>query len=1021
MVRKRAGKQPYLSLNKSKINKEKIQREKLVKVKKKKLLIPLLLIGIFFLVLFFNTYFNYTAGTAFNPDGTTIGTRFFLSGPDPYYNMRTCTETIDSGYYRFVTEADPLLNYPIGHYGSSRPPLFNSIAIASAHLVNGVTNIGIIDSLGWCMLFLPAIYGALLVFPVYGIGKELFNKKVGLISAFFIAIIPIHIGSGHGSAFSLFDHDSFVLLLFTVTFYFLLKSLKEENIKKSIMFAVLSGVSLGALQLTWVNAELAFVSIMVFVVIMLFIDIFRYNHTIKNVSKISIILGTGFLISLPYDILRNTVFNFPLYTFIASIGVIFIYLVIKKLNLPWLITYPTIGILSGIVLTFLHMVNSGAIKLGSFLGGPIYTISSIIFGEGIYGSEVSLTIGEAHTYGISQTVMSFGPAMYWLALAGFVMFVWKTHKEKWKDYNIFFIMMFIIYMWLTGTAGRFLNDMVPLVAVFAGFIVYTFVEKIDYKKMKRNIKSAGGIRGFRKAMKFTHVVGVVFVAFLVIFPNVFLTLDASTPPEMDETVFGEGHTGVYGNSLYQQMYWADACYWLSQQDNDIKQPENRPGVLSWWDYGFYLSSMAEHPTVADNFQEGIPPASNFLTSQSEKEAISVLIVRIVEGTKNPVYYGEISDECVEVFDSYLGNESKDIVNIINYPKKYALSYNQFVAPEWGNNILRISEWNAMYQDASDIIMNLTDDEVTNLYHDMMKATGYSIRYFAIEQRDMISIFGVFPFLADKGTHGYLTMEDDFYITQYRDLNTGNYYTVEELNNMTEEQVGEMSLDTVTRRKSGYYNSMAFSIYYGPNINNEVPDNRLPTYGLKHFIPVYLSPYVTIAKYYEGAILKGNVTVGGQTYYGCSVYVLDEYGIVHDIVGVSSEETSLLVPPGDITLGLAMAGEIIEKVDLNYQITEDEATRKVECNKTFSFDINMSSLVVSVSGLNESNVNLSIQSNTYPDIVISQSEILNSNYLFENLVPDVYTFRIINETGNILHSSNKFLKPDYNQYNISVEE
>ena len=49
--------------------------------------------------------------------------------------------------------------------------------------------------------FVPALFGALLVFPVYFIGKILFGRKAGLIAALLIAIIPIHISSGHGSAY----------------------------------------------------------------------------------------------------------------------------------------------------------------------------------------------------------------------------------------------------------------------------------------------------------------------------------------------------------------------------------------------------------------------------------------------------------------------------------------------------------------------------------------------------------------------------------------------------------------------------------------------------------------------------------------------------------------------------------------------------------------------------------------------------------------------------------------------------
>ena len=119
-----------------------------------------------------------------NNAGTTIGTRFFFSGPDPYYNLRLCQTTLQTGHYPFTTSIDPLLNYPVAVSGSARPPLFNMMAVASASFFQNF--MPQMDALGWSMMFLPAIYGALVIFPVYGIGKELFGRKAGLIAALFI-------------------------------------------------------------------------------------------------------------------------------------------------------------------------------------------------------------------------------------------------------------------------------------------------------------------------------------------------------------------------------------------------------------------------------------------------------------------------------------------------------------------------------------------------------------------------------------------------------------------------------------------------------------------------------------------------------------------------------------------------------------------------------------------------------------------------------------------------------------------
>jgi len=684
--------------------------------KKKQFWIALALIAIFCLVLFFNSYFNYTSGTAFNPDGDTLGTRFLLSGPDPYYNMRTCEQSLEQGRYVFTTDSDDLLNYPLGHPFASRPPLFNMIAMGSTKLLGNF--MPEMDALGWSMLFLPAIYGALLVFPVYGIGKKIFNKKVGLLAAFFVAIIPIHLSGGHGSAFSLFDHDSFVLLLTATVAFFVISALKEENTKKSILYGAMAGVFIGAIELTWVSGEFIYAIVITFLIIQLFFDLLKKQTNIKNYYAITTALFVGFMIALPYSMLKGHLFDMPIVALLGAMLITITFYLINKFKIPWIISISGLFVTAGIGLTTLYLESIGTISIG----GPVRQLSGILFGAGIYGSEVSLTIAEAHTFPLSQSVMSIGPALYWVGLAGFVLFMYKTFKEKFKSYHVFLIIIFLTNFWLASTAGRFLNDMIPTMVVFAAFLTWRVIDKANYKQMIRNIKTIGGFNGIRKGIKMGHMFGILFIVFLLILPNTFLALDAATPPEMDEEIFGEGFVGAFGNSLGGQIFWVDACHWLSLQDNEIEKPEDRPAIISWWDYGFYIASMARHPTVADNYQSGIPPASHFHTAQTEQEATAILIIRLVEGTKVPVRtpIGKLPNDVKLVFGKYFGYDALNLTNIIEDPVKYAPSYNQLVTPEYGNNVLRISDYNSMYQDAIDIITTLDDEQITLLYMDIWK-------------------------------------------------------------------------------------------------------------------------------------------------------------------------------------------------------------------------------------------------------------------------------------------------------------
>ena len=1011
MSRKRSRKLKP-SKREEKVEKKVVKTQKFKPKKDIKYIIPIVLIAMFFLVLMFNAFFNFSAGIAHNPEGETLGTRFFLQGPDPYYNMRICQETLETGQYPFLTPetADPLLNYPVGVNGGARPPLFNMLAVASTNVLENF--MPTMDALGWSMLFLPAIYGALLVFPVYGIGKELFGKKAGLISAFFVALVPAHISGGHGSSLALFDHDSFLLLLFTITFFFAIKALKEKDRNKKFLLGALTGISIGAIQLSWVAGQVILFLIVGYMIAQLFFDILKAKYNLENQISMSLALFIGFIISYPYFVIKGITLPFTALVLIPAIAIIAITMSIKKMKLPAVIVFPLSAIVGGIGLFIIYLAHIGSIK-----GIPVLTkLSGVIFGAGIYGNKVSLTIGEAHTYGLSQIAMMIGPILLWVGLVGFVLYMYQTYKTKFKSENLFVVAVFIIQLWMLSTAGRFLNDLIPLLLVFTGFIIYRIIVKLDYKSMFKTIKSVSGVKSKLKAVKILKIAGIIFIAFGIIMPNAYLALDAATPSSLDKEIFGEDFQGYFGGGMSEQMHWADACYWLSQQDTEISEDKDKPAIISWWDYGFYIVSMSQHPSVAENYQHGLFAAGNFHTAQNEKEATGVLIIRLIEGTKEATTkinaVSEINNpQVMEVLNQYLGNESETFINIIKNPVKYAPSYDTLVAEEYGNTIYRVREHNAMYHDGCDILETLTDDELTELYLDMMEATGYSIRYYGIEGRDIHQIFGVFPFLSDKSTHQYSTLEDDFFKTAYVDKNSGIEYDEEDLENMSIGERSQLDLKVQTIKKDAFYNSMIYRTYYG-----ESEENRAPTLLQKHWKIAYLGPAVMIAKYYAGAKIKGEVYIENTSYDGSIVYVVDEYGIQHDSALVEDGQFEVIVPAGNITLILGMRGQEIDSYNLG-DITEEQAMREVPFEDEIVFNVNYGSLEGNITGLREA-VYLNVSSQSYKGIYYNRS-LVNQPYQINNLIPDVYNIKLFR--GNrTYYDENKFIKPEKNIVDINVE-
>jgi dolichyl-diphosphooligosaccharide--protein glycosyltransferase len=938
------------------------------------------------------------------------------------------------------------------------------------------------------MQFVPALFGALLVFPVYFIGKILFGKKAGLVAALLIALIPIHISSGHGSAYALFDHDSFNLLLYFLTFLFLIKSIKEKDTLRRVLYALLTGLPLAALSMVWVEAQFLYTVITVYVVVQLLFDLFTNKVEEGFVLSAVIAMFTGFFISWPFTFARGILLDLPFYLALGVAVFGGLCILFKRKQIPWVVSYPIIGGIGIAAAGVLYIVYINP-QMFSFFA-PLNEISRILYGIGIYGQKVSQTIAEAGTYNLSRTVMSYGPALYWLAWAGFVFLIYQYVKQKGRRDYLMILTLFVIDLWLTSTAGRFLNDMVPLIALLSGWIIWFLISKIDYKQMARNIRNAGGgFRGIRKGVSIYHIFGVLFIAFLILIPNGYLALDAAVPSAASKNgtsnlkydFFGQNHSSAFGSSTYKEQYWVAAYAWLNKQDTTITNPAKRPAFISWWDYGFYEVAVGGHPTVADNFQDGIPPAANFHTAKSEKEGVAVWIVRLLQGNQKDNNGVSFSDSVIAALQRHLGNNNTTKITSWMLTPALSPSQNKPIGAEYDQNLSKMLQVgaqypeNAYYHDIEQFLNDtLTDEQITWLYHDIQQATGYSIRYYGVEGYDE-QIFNIFAFLGDKSniltalrTTGkqFYNPEDDFIQVVYTGytVNTDGsqgadgQWTAKELNNMPQEQRNRVAITgTSTTYKEDYFNTMFYRTYVGTptqqdsNGNYQIPSQQIPCYAMKHFIPAYISPYpyygqgrsaVVIAKYYEGAFFNGSISCNNTPLPFVTVAVLDEYGFPHDYMATDENGSfSLLAPGGNITLLFTYANDVLLKNikfnstsdGLYAPVTDAEAMRLngSKYSRSFNINVNLSTLEGFVYQDNNNNnsyeptidtplsgITIELSDYYFGRSVPSVITDAQGHYIFRNLYSSKYNLSAVEDNYTLLNKQSINVEPGNNTYNIS---
>jgi asparagine N-glycosylation enzyme membrane subunit Stt3 len=703
---------------------------------------------VFLLALFLRAYFAY--------DLSASNGWLMSGGSDSYYYHRLMDHAAQTGEHLYI---DPMLNYPDGAR-NPRPPFYTFSVAAPAVFAQGLFN-SLDDSLGFFFIMSSAFWGALTVIPIYLIAKEIFGRRVGYVAALFLAIMPSHV---ERSVATLCDHDPFALFFIVLTIYFLMKSMKATETskwvenwlspksimrglgmfasksQKGILYALLAGLSFAAIAMAWVGFAYIEVILLAFFLIQVLVNKFKGIDSTSATLLFFIAFGFGFLITYPvYHQMTLWNLDVPFYLFGAAIIVGVLFSVTREL--PWLITLPLLGVFLAIALVVVTVVNPA-------LGEAIFS------GQGYFGgSKLYETIAEARAPMFSQLAISFGAVTFYLSIIGLILMLTKVPKRIAGDYIIISVWM-AVAIFMATSAGRFMFNAAPAFAIASAWITVLIVDKLNFKAVGKMIGGSSGsfFQVLRKSVKIRHIVGALFVVFLLIVPNVWFSLDAGIPRETkqayDSSIYNTfpdfmrpnasdyeqtgnlWYLGAFAYSLpLPSSYFPAMWSWLRQQDADILPESDRPAYVSWWDYGFEAIDVGGHPAVADNFQQGYQVAGDILLAKNESVAIGLMISRIIVAQVNqPVIPPLISSALLSagvdplLVKDVIANSSKYKSTITTYPDIY------------GSATSDITNINIMWRYLGVLFANLGMDKEVSLYKSLRDITGYSIGYIGVDAR-----------------------------------------------------------------------------------------------------------------------------------------------------------------------------------------------------------------------------------------------------------------------------------------------
>jgi len=829
---------------------------------------PILIIAlILLLALFLRSYYVY---------GLASDNGWLMSGgSDSYYYHRLIDNAATTGEH---LHRDPMLNFPDGAR-NPRPPLY-TFSVAVPAVIFQPLFASLDDSVGFFFIMSSAFWGALTVIPVYLIAKEIFGRRTGYLAALFLAIMPSDV---ERSVATLCDHDPFALFFIVLTVYFLMKALKAANTsrwvddwtsmksigsgismlfsnnRKAVLYALLAGLSFSCIAIAWVGFTYLEVILLASFLIEILINKFKGIDSTTHTMLYLVMFGFGFLVTYPvYHQMDLANMDVPVYLFFAAfvVGVLFS----LTRDLPWIVVLPMLAVVLGIALALVMVVYPA-------LGEAIFT------GQGYFStSKLYQTIAEAKAPIFSQLALSFGIVTFYLSMAGLALMLWKIPKRVSGDYIIITVWM-AVAIFMATSAGRFVFNAAPAFALSCAWITILIIDRLDFRKAGKMMAGSSGSRWqvLKKSLKIRHVVGALFLVFMLITPNLWSSIDAGIPmeskAEMDKEVvdslpaflrpegYANGSVWYFGSFGYNlplpSNYFPAFWDWFSQQDSDIQPAQARPAYVSWWDYGFESIDVGKHPAVADNFQQGYQAAGNMLLASSEEQVIGMMIARMIVGSMSkPEIPQGISDALTKYGAS--PTEVKDVVLNSSKYRDTVLENPDIYDPATSD----ISSSNIIWRYLGVYFANLTLEVEVNLYKEIGDYLGQSIGYIAVDSRLLPKSYndvGVF-YAPCKLTDRYIDQDgnpSDYFVIRAIDEDGNDWSITEAYYN------GIKIVDYKLVYSWRFYETMLYRAYagYSPldageQNNDGIPGLSgttaqmapLPGWNLTHFMMDYRTSY-----------------------------------------------------------------------------------------------------------------------------------------------------------------------------------
>jgi len=528
---------------------------------------------------------------------------FYLSEFDPYVQFRMskfvvehAQPTLINGFIAWSQWHDHMSWYP---YGLKMYLHFPGVAFTAATAYSAARTLGLDVSVFDLAVVFPVFAGALTVLAVYFLAKDMWGRGVGLLAALFLSLNSAHISR---TSLGFLRHETIGVLLIIVIFTLYLRAISANRpLRSNLFYSVLSGLSLGYLTASWAAAlyPIAILAVFSFALVVLR----RYSRNLLTAYLITYGIGLAMAVQVPRLGLR----------FLTDFSTVIVFAVLVVLLANQLAVSIRSNLKRALIVAGVAMGIVGvgyALYAGGVVTLPAGKFYSILNPFARLYQPIVESVAEHRPATWASFFHEFG-VLSFLALFGLYQAI-----QRFKNEDVFLVIYAATALYFSASFVRLTLILAPAFACLAAVAV------VRLARPAIDILKATGIVGGRRLRREAVVgkelgVGILLILILVMSPTFYRSVNAAYTPA---TIVTSSIPTVPGEDVSYQD-WLQALMWM--RDNTPKDAV----VMAWWDYGYWITALADRRSLADNGTQNTTQIAVIATAFLMNESMALPVLK----------------------------------------------------------------------------------------------------------------------------------------------------------------------------------------------------------------------------------------------------------------------------------------------------------------------------------------------------------------------------------------------------------